>query len=273
MYDRLLVPVDGSAFSEEVLPYALGMSRATGASLTLLRVVDGAHPQAHAAQYVSKLADELRAEGKCVTVSGDVAATIVQEAERLPRTLVAMSSHGRAGILEAVLGSVALKLLRVGHRPVLVYRPRGAAQAERARTEKVESVVLPLDGNPLSEAMAPEAAGLARWLGARLVVVTVVDADVRSPAGVPRSDTMDSSYVRARATDLGRQYGLQVGWEVLRGSAGEAIADFVANRPGVMLAMATRGNAALRTALLGSVTAGCLRRSGVPILAACHGSA
>ncbi|MGH7484522.1 MAG: universal stress protein, partial [bacterium] len=38
MYKRLLVAVDGSAKAEAILPYALGISRATGSQLTLVHV-------------------------------------------------------------------------------------------------------------------------------------------------------------------------------------------------------------------------------------------
>jgi nucleotide-binding universal stress UspA family protein len=220
VYERVLVPVDGSAFSEEVLPFALGIAQATRAKLKLLRVADGELRHVEATRHVEALAAELGAEGKCLPVSGDVATTISEEVGRIPGTLVAMSSHGRAGILEAVMGSVALKLLRVGHGPILVYRPRGQGSPRGAPAERIESVVLALDGTPLSEAMAPRAAEMARWLSARLVVITVVGARAKSPAGVPVGDTAESSYVRAFANDLGRRYGLQVGWEVLHGDPG-----------------------------------------------------
>jgi nucleotide-binding universal stress UspA family protein len=114
VYERVTVPVDGSAFSEEVLSFALGIAQATGAKLNLLKVADGKLRHAKATRHRRRIgvAAETGAEGKCLPVSGDVAATINDEAERVPGTLVAMSSHGRAGILEVVLGSVALKLLR-----------------------------------------------------------------------------------------------------------------------------------------------------------------
>src|SRR5690606_39480780 len=50
MYERILVPVDGSPFSEEVLPYARSIAQAIGAKLALMRVTereawpDGASP-------------------------------------------------------------------------------------------------------------------------------------------------------------------------------------------------------------------------------------
>ena len=133
---------------------------------------------------------------------------------------------------------------------------------------KLERVVLPLDGTPRSEAMSAEAGEAARWLGARLVVIEVLGLRARSPEGVPARDVIESSYVHSRATALGKQYGVEVGWEVLHGAEPEdAIAEFVANDRHTMLAMMTRANAApLTAARLGSVTAACLRKAAVPLL-------
>ena len=77
MYDRILVPVDGSAFSEEVLPHALGIVQATGATLSLLRVVDREEDQSEAARYVGALAADLSADGRAMVARGDLADTIL----------------------------------------------------------------------------------------------------------------------------------------------------------------------------------------------------
>jgi nucleotide-binding universal stress UspA family protein len=39
--------------------------------------------------------------------------------------MIALATHGRGGLRRLVLGSVADKLVRGGHLPVLVIRPRG----------------------------------------------------------------------------------------------------------------------------------------------------
>ncbi|MFP5406273.1 MAG: universal stress protein [Gammaproteobacteria bacterium] len=268
MYERLLVPVDGSAFAEEMLPYALGISRATGAGLALLRVVDQGGNHAEASRYVETLAAEVAAEGLCLASSGDAATTILEEAARVPGTLVAMTSQGRSGVLEAVLGSVAMKVLRGGGAPVLVLRPRADRSGSSRDPVKMERIVLPLDGTPRAEAIAAQAGEVARWLGARLVVIEVLGPRARVADGLPGGDVMDSSYVHSRATALGKQYGIEVGWEVLhRAEPADAIADFVGRDRGTMLAMVTRANVApLTAARLGSVTSACLRKAGAPLL-------
>ncbi|MCC6608607.1 MAG: universal stress protein [Burkholderiales bacterium] len=265
MYDRILVPVDGSAFSEEVVPHALGMVRATGAALSLLQVVDREDERAEATRYVGALATELGAEGRAVLARGDLADTILAEARRVPRTLIAMTSHGRSGLMEAMMGSVAMRIVRTSGDPIVLYRPRGAAVEERRQAVKISSVVLPLDGTPTSEEMASQAAGMAQWLGADLSLVQAITLD-GTPAGIPAGDVMESSYVRSRAEDYRKRYGVRANWEVLHGDPADAIARYLNERRDVLLAMATHARRPLEAAILGSVTAGCLRKCGVPIV-------
>lgn len=269
MYERILVPLDGSRFSEEMIPYAKGLAAGEGSTLALLRLVGKPAEQADASAYVEQLAKVHGAEGLCQPASGDVADAILAEAARVPGTLVAMTSHGHSGLMEAMLGSVAMRVVRGGAgAPVLVYRPTGKGAPSDAPV-KIESVVLPLDGTELSEAMAPQAAELARRLDAELMLVVVIDPKVAKAGDMPVSAMMkglESGYVRSNARDFASRYGVRVNWEVLYGEPADAITSFVAGRPGTLLAMVTRGRPALESALLGSVTSGCLRKAAVPVL-------
>lgn len=265
MYDRILVPLDGARFSEEVLPHAQGLARVHGTTLTLMRVVERDSEKSEAEAYVKPLADRLSAQSISAVARGDVADAIIAEARRVPGTLVAMTSHGRSGLMEAILGSVALRVVRSGGAPVLLYRPSGADERAGAQ-HKVSRIVLPLDGTPISEGMAPQAAEFAKWLDAELVVVQVIDSSARVHATTPPGDVMESSYVHSRASGYAAKYGVRVGWEVLHGEPAEAIVRFVGGRNDVILAMTTRGRKALEATLLGSVAAGCLRKAGVPVL-------
>lgn len=266
MHDRILVPVDGSRFSEEVLPYALGIARAGGARLSLLRVVGREDERADARRDLDALAAELGAQASVVVGAGDTADVILGEAGREPGTLVAMTSHGRSGLMEAIMGSVAMRIVRASRDPVLLYRPSGASATGRRDPVSIKGVLLPLDGTPASEAMAPQAAAMAKWLGAELEVVQVISADTQRQSDVPTSDVRESSYVRQRAEEYAGRHGVGVSWEVLHGDAVEAITRHVGDRRDVVLAMATRGRKPLEAAIMGSVTAGCLQESGVPVL-------
>ena len=263
MYKRILVPVDGSRFSEQILPYVSWLARKTGAELALFRAVDNAEERSSAEGALDRLASGFQAKAICAE-GKDVTQTILDEAARVPGTLVAITSHGRSGVMRAVLGSTALNVLRTGKDPIMVFRPRGTEGAQVDGS--IERIVVPLDGSELSESILPQAAELTRWIGARLIVVSALDPAPRSALpDIPVSDVMESSYVHSRATQLAERYGIEVGWEVLHGDPSAAIPAFVRGLPSTMLAMTTHGRSALQSALVGSVTAASLREGGVPV--------
>ena len=264
MYTRILVPLDGSLFAEQLIAPAAKVAKAGGATLALLRVVDRDDAQDKAAEYLQAQAAPVGAQAVCVRAGdGGVAAAIRDEAKRVPGTLVAICSQGHSGAMHVLFGSVALKVLRELGEPAVVFRPhpdRPPALSE------VASVVLPLDGSPTSEAIVPQAAALAKWLRAKLIVVSVIEPSPQLDASIASGDVQESSYVRSRAHEITDRYGVDdVTWEVLHGDPKQAIPEFVRSQGNAMLAMATHGRTGLRSVLTGSVTAQCLRDAGVPV--------
>ena len=143
-YERLLVPLDGSALAEQALPHAEELARATGAEIVLLRVptvppfvtwgpdpgmlmpalLNEAYEEADA--YLANVARRLRACGFVVRKApmdpGPVADTIIDYAHEADIDLIVMSTHGRSGIGRWVFGSVTDRVLRGAGVPVLLVR-------------------------------------------------------------------------------------------------------------------------------------------------------
>ncbi len=146
-FDRILVPLDGSELSFAVLPLARMMAREFKARMHLVRVVmipgAVASPYAPSAvlatpdlvadcvaaaeEKIGKEAAALRSEGLEVTtavLTGTApAAVICEEAKRWGAKLLVMSTHGRAGLTRAFLGSTADKVVRSTQVPVMVSNP------------------------------------------------------------------------------------------------------------------------------------------------------
>ncbi len=146
MYERILLPLDGSKRAEAILPHVREMAHRFGATVVLLQVVEP-HPialapygeplelnasglQQHlagAAGYLSALEDELRREGIHVeqhVEQGPVVETIINIAIREQVDLIAMASHGRSGLSRVFYGSIAAGLLQRVDRPLLLIRSR-----------------------------------------------------------------------------------------------------------------------------------------------------
>lgn len=158
VFKHLLITLDGSSLSEEILSPALALARAEGARVTLLRVIQpvpmvlpdaglmasysSAIPDTAATQ---TLVDEAKAQltvlakkvsaqdfevDAHVMVSSHVANAIIDFSVTHGVDLVAQSTHGR-GASRFVMGSVADKVIRGSHLPVLLQRPVGVRNVER----------------------------------------------------------------------------------------------------------------------------------------------
>lgn len=267
MFDRILVPLDGSAFAEEILPYALGLAESAAARLALLRVAEDEGGHTAAEEYISGLGRYLDVEGKVAVAHTDPARAILEELGQEPRTLVAMTTHGHSGLMELILGSVALGVVQRSPTPVLIYRPRGGARPAKVdRKARIATIVAPLDGSDFAERMLPHAAEIAVILKASLTLAQVVPEGFTGPPGVPAGDVVESSYVHRVADRIRAEHGVQADWEVLHGEPAGAICRYLDGRPDAMLAMASHARPGLEEAVFGSVTHECVRRAGVPVL-------
>jgi nucleotide-binding universal stress UspA family protein len=149
---RMLVTLDGSSFSEEVLTPAVEFARATGARLSLLEVVTrrgltrllrpGERSASAAEQFLrdvrARVPGELGSVDVRVVEEGNAAAGIVRETRREEVQLVAMATHGRGGLRRLVLGSVAESVIRAANVPVLLYRPAGV-EARTPESQRMEA--------------------------------------------------------------------------------------------------------------------------------------
>ncbi|WP_254769418.1 universal stress protein [Salinilacihabitans rarus] len=154
MYDRILVPTDGSVEGERAVEYAIDLARAHDATIRAIYVVNAASygglPMETAWDGIS---DALREEGEVaverveelapedVTVEtkvleGSPSRVIVSEAAAVSCDLVVMGTHGRGGIDRLLLGSVAERVVRSAPVPVLTVRVGGD---EPAVTEDVRA--------------------------------------------------------------------------------------------------------------------------------------
>jgi nucleotide-binding universal stress UspA family protein len=138
MYDRILVPLDGSDLARAILPRVTEMAGAHKSEVVLLRVLPGsgtlpetaAKERQKAEEHLVAAEQELLNEGvnvrHTIRHGSDPAAEIVDYAEVNEVDLIAMSTHGRGGIGRWVFGSVAAKVLEGTTKPILLVRAPGA---------------------------------------------------------------------------------------------------------------------------------------------------
>ena len=119
MFDKILVCLDGSPLAEKILPLAQTIAGSKGSRIVLLRVVENSQEVLAEESYMRERASVFGASIRFL-ISPDPATGIVEELEKNPQAMAAMTTHGRTAWGEALLGSVALKVIRGARRPVLL---------------------------------------------------------------------------------------------------------------------------------------------------------
>jgi nucleotide-binding universal stress UspA family protein len=146
LFERILVPLDGSARAEAILPQVESLALEFGSRLILLHVNEpgsnlmaphGSHPEVsmelsrqkkdELEGYLAGKKGEFREKGvqvETLLAQGPVVETIIHTAAEYDVDLVAMASHGRTGLQRVFYGSVAAGVLQSVDRPLLLVRSR-----------------------------------------------------------------------------------------------------------------------------------------------------
>ena len=151
MYEKILVPLDGSTMGEAALPHVKALVAKLTPSgkveVTLCQIVSpllttmvvaGEAParialtetelkqiRDVAMKYLKKAGATFKDTGAIVKYKvsvGRTAEEIINIADATKADLVAMSTHGRSGFSQWAFGSVTAKVLKGGHTPVLMVR-------------------------------------------------------------------------------------------------------------------------------------------------------
>jgi len=154
---RVVLPLDGTKLAEQILEPAIAVvSLIPACEITLLRAIHPVVPvdstpdvpearkearlllhqvqanqsrlRQEAEQYLEGVAERLRQRGlkvqTRVVAENHPAQAILHEADAMKASLIALETHGRRGLSRLILGSVADKVIRGAHMPVLVHRPK-----------------------------------------------------------------------------------------------------------------------------------------------------
>lgn len=281
MIKRILVPLDGSELAETVLPYVDRLANALGSEVQLMSVLIGEDPQLQVENYLADRRGSLKGPGNTsieVSRSESAAQGIIEKAEMLDADLIAMSTHGRSGLARWALGSVADRVIHGTSRPVLLVR--SLSKSERRGPTLMNRIIVPLDGSEISKSVLPYIIDLAKPIGGRIALVSVVEPlSAYSPytASIPQELVND---LKVHAEDFlvsvqveTQEEDLQITTEVRTGSAVDGILKAAEEVGAGMIAMATHGHSGLRRWLMGSVAEGVLRRTRLPCLMVRPGTA
>jgi nucleotide-binding universal stress UspA family protein len=288
MYDRILIPTDGSEPAVRAGEHARYLARLFGATVHVVSVVDveGAAGPFDAGGVDQAFVDRLETSAERsieaieATVEGSVAVqtaildgepadAILEYAAAEDIDVVAMGTHGRTGLRRYIAGSVTERVLRLSEVPVLTVRA-----IEESRVGAYDEILVPTDGSEQAEAAVDHALEIAGATGARIhaVYVVHVGAITVGPDYTPPEELIDRLEADGRAAAeavaaRAETRDVEAVTAVERGFPADDLLAYAADEGIDLVTMGTHGRRGLDRYLLGSTTEQIVRHADVPVLA------
>lgn len=286
MFNKILVPLDGSELAEQALPPALTIAHKAN-ELILLNApmvspaltslvytydvpnldISIDHLRAQAERYLALQKAELKREGLTIhneVVPGDAASIIIDTAIAEDVDLIVMSTHGYTGLDHLVMGSVTERVLRQAPCPVLVVRD----------ARPIEHVLITLDGSELAESAIEPGLEMAKRFAADVTLLRAKEPRtqpsyrmINELEGIePGLGThmVEDYYSEVDSYLLRQQHRYQeenceVSTIATIGNPAKVIRDYVTTNDIDLVVIATHGRTGLRRWVYGSVAEKVLR--------------
>jgi nucleotide-binding universal stress UspA family protein len=300
MFQRMLVPLDGSPPAERALPVAARLARVLNGTLILVRVTQPPLQPAtslappleveakllseeleQATEYLAQVTQQPELAGirhETVTPVGYPAEMILDAVHTHQADSVILCSHGRTGLLRWALGSVAERVVHHAVVPVLVFHQQGPTFATDA--QRPLRALIPLDGSELAEAALGPAATLMSALAPQGQGIIHLVQVVKLPTTGSEAALREADVYLSRTAEhlrKGPSAHLQVTWSAIAhqdvagvlvdlAQSGQPSQDARSTGSFDLIAMATHGRGGVQRSLMGSVTEWVLSASKLPLL-------
>ncbi len=304
MYQKMLIPLDGSELAEVVFTYAKELAGRLDIDLTLLHISSQTTRDFIPMQkaYVKRAADIVKRQAREVQertlgkapekplkvrgelVTGYPAEEILRYATENDIDLILLATHGRSGLKRWNIGSVAGKVLGASKTPVWLVRA-GGEEATPYDKWSSQTLIVPLDGSELAESVLPHVETLAKQRSEKPVEVLLLK--VSEPPSIPTyygpeisgvslnwGDYIQQETVRRKQSSEEYLAGIEkrikadrikVSSRVIEGKANDEIVDFANKHPESIIIMATHGRSGISRLVYGSVAANLLHGIANPI--------
>jgi nucleotide-binding universal stress UspA family protein len=282
MYDRILVPVDGSDEAKRAAARGLEFARAFDATVDVLHIIDR-----RARRLAKTKTEETRLEergeailddveamaserGQPVTtkmITGIPAAQITERAARTNADLIVVGRQGMTGLGKRLLGGVTEGVLFRSDIPVFVV-PKGATAED---SNGYSRLLVPTDGSENAAAAVPHGIEIARTFGSDIHVLNVVA--LQSAGGPFNAGGLDKPFIERLEAD-GEADVEEVATTIaetapdidVRTSVAAGIHEYIADHDVNAIIIGSHGRSNLSRQLLGSVTSSVLRMVDIPVL-------
>lgn len=270
---RILVPLDGSEFSEHALPLAITLTMVEEGCLTLLSVRKTAGaprivPFLHSGLdgdlrareiYLHQVISNLEGTGarlESIVANGVVANEIHSAVLAKRIDLLVMSTHGRSTFGRMLIGSVANEVLQQSKVPVLLVR---TGESKGADSPAFGRLMVALDGSDDAEQVLPYARALAKNFNSEILFLSVPDE-------IQSEDRLE--HIKGYLEEVARSFtssGLKARTVVTGSDPAHAIVKLAESNSVDLIMLTTRGRIRRERLMFGSVADTILRHSRHPI--------
>jgi nucleotide-binding universal stress UspA family protein len=291
MFEKILLPLDGSELAEVAIPYVRDLAGQLKAEVYLLHVCPTTHQNLWRMHkiYLDYVADSLRTEIKknwgpdqtfrvsAEVVNGEPVKVIFDYVQQKGINLMALTTRGASGIRAWAMGSVADKIVRGVGIPTLLVRVK-EKQLPPAK-EAFKKILLPLDRSDASQIAVPYAVEMAKRLNASLTLFSMaqtvyaqnldgmgVGAGVNWDSIDRASEQYSEEYMEGIEAKIKSQ-GVRVDHVAALGiDAANEILELEKKISPDLVVMATRGRSPIARWAFGSVAEKVLREGSLPLL-------
>ncbi|MCX5717278.1 MAG: universal stress protein [Nitrospirae bacterium] len=251
--ERLVLPTDGSEFSEGAVREAISLAKTCSSKLVAVSVIE-TNPEYEtiAPQLIEKAEKEAReylesvkaralkegVECEIIAHQGEEPYRyIVEEAEKNKADMIVMGRRGRRGLKRLMMGSETAKTIGHAHCNVLV--------VPRAARLEFKNILMATDGSKYSDIAASEAISIAKRCGSSLIALSVIHSDV---------DKKCAEENIKKIKELAEKEGVKVDALIAEGRPFEVVVNTAKNKNADTIVTGTHGRTALARLLMGSVT-------------------
>lgn len=287
-FNKILVPLDFSEYSEKSLEYALSLAEIYGAQLTLLHAIVLHYEDVGEETHLKQLEEMVKLQEKNsyerlerqnqkagqrgVSVTSEVvrgvsaADAILEFIDDHPHDLIILGTHGRAGVKKWLYGSVAEQVVR--HSPIPVLTIHKSWDKPFA----IQKLLVPVDFSEYSKIAIDAALALAQTFKAHLTFLHVIEQTVHPAYYAATIDSlfiadpqlMERSIENLKVFSGGEIAGAE--YVVKEGRAYKEIVGFAKEQACDLILMSTRGLSGLEHLLIGSTTERVVRSAICPVL-------
>jgi len=270
MFDKILLPLDGSELAEQALPPVVTLARAFDADVHLLGVCESDEGDSleGCQAYIGGTAERLRSQVGTrperiheATLEGDAADEITRYAREQGTDLVVLTTHGRSGLKPWPLGGTVDRLVHVPIASIVVQ----VEEAPSPDRDLFRRVLAPLDGSEGGARAIAPLRQIAERIPAGITLLRVVEKDhhVRTIGGLDtvrfreedtkaRTRTAERYLAEMAAQFAGTQASVKT---VVRfGKPADEILKLAAETEDTLIAVASHVHSPIETWFHGSVT-------------------